>query len=155
MVFFALESRGLAPVSDWHKGFWCMPSRTELLRLCPTGTVYITRGLILDVDMWMRAKGSLQPRTVTPNISPSKDCPERVGAHPLTIHRDHLPTYIDRPLRQLTNEGSRAREAREGAVLQRSGEVEPSISPAQLTGDVDASRIYQRGARASRAPRTR
>src|SRR5216683_1139231 len=36
------------------------------------------------------------PWAVLLNIPPRKDLPERVGAHTLTIHRDRLPTHIDR-----------------------------------------------------------
>lgn len=78
------------------------------IRLCPT--VYITRGLILDVNMWMRAKGSLpvQPRGITLNVPPSKGCS---GVHALTIHGDHLQTHIDRPRK------SKCREVRPLRVL--------------------------------------
>jgi hypothetical protein len=83
---------------------------------------------------FMESPNGYAPRTVPLNVPPSKDGPERIGAHTLTVHRDGFPTYVDRTR---TGECRGVRpllhEERVPGVEQHLGDATPS-APNQIPG---------------------
>src|SRR5580658_1758841 len=94
---------------------WCRQQQSAKLRglkncilpltsphgFCPTGTVYITLGLVgtssrIHGGPKWNVPNRYAPRAVSLDIPPSKDGSERIGTHTLTVHRYGFPTYFER-----------------------------------------------------------
>ena len=69
------------------------------------------------------------PRSVPLNVPSNQNLPEGIGTHPLTVHRDAFPTYVDR-MRTGERRGERPflDEDRVPRVEQQPGDAIPSAN---------------------------